>query len=64
LAKSAPADWAAGTLLLGETREMKTAIAALALAAVLGAGLAAQAAPHHRHKVCTWHHHHRVCHWR
>lgn len=43
---------------------MKTAIAALTLAAVLSMGLSAQANPHHRHRVCTWHHHHRVCHWR
>ena len=31
----------------------------------LGAGLSAQAYPHHhRHRVCTWRHHHRVCRWR
>lgn len=43
---------------------MKTVIAALTLAAVLGTGLAAQAYPHHRHRVCHMHHHHRVCRWR
>jgi len=40
----------------------KLIIAAIALT-VLGAA-AVQAAPHHRHRVCTVHHHHRVCSWR
>jgi hypothetical protein len=42
---------------------MKAAIAALTLVIALTAS-AAQAGPHHRHRVCHVHHHHRVCHWR
>ncbi|MGN6124410.1 MAG: hypothetical protein ACTHOJ_15825 [Sphingomonas oligoaromativorans] len=45
---------------------MKFAILAAAMMGV--AGTAVQAAPHHRHQVCTWKvvHHHKVksCHWR
>ena len=56
---------ASGRGLFG-TIAMKTTIAALTLAAVLGVGLAAQAYPHQRlhHRVCSWQHHHRVCRWR
>ena len=39
------------------------AIFAAALALSVLAASAADAAPHHRHRVCTIHHHHRVCHW-
>ena len=42
---------------------MKKLIAAVLTLTILGA-TAAEAARHHRHKVCTVHHHHRVCHWR
>jgi hypothetical protein len=42
---------------------MKKIIAAAIAFGLLGMGVA-NAAMHHRHKVCSVHHHHRVCHWR
>ncbi len=42
---------------------MKKLIAAVLTLTILGATVA-EAALHHRHKVCAVRHHHRVCHWR
>jgi hypothetical protein len=42
---------------------MNKLIAAAIALTVIGA-VAAQAYPHHRHRVCVWHQHHRLCHWR
>ena len=45
-------------------KKLITAVLTLTvLATVLGVP-AAEAALHHRHKVCAVRHHHRVCHWR
>jgi hypothetical protein len=42
---------------------MKKLILAVLTLTIFGA-VAAEAAHHHRHKVCAVRHHHRVCHWR
>ena len=42
---------------------MKKLILAVLTLTIFGA-VAAEAAHHHRHKVCAVRHHHRFCHWR
>jgi len=42
---------------------MKKLIVAVLTLAIFGA-VGAEAAHHHRHKVCSVRHHHRACHWR
>ena len=42
---------------------MKTVIAIAIAAATVVAAPAANARPHHAHKVCHIRHGHRVCHW-
>jgi hypothetical protein len=45
-------------------KKLIVAVLTLTLSLAIFGAVAAEAAHHHRNKVCAVRHHHRVCHWR
>jgi hypothetical protein len=45
-------------------KKLTVAVLTSTLSLAIFGAVAAEAAHHHRHKVCAFRHHTRVCHWR